>query len=83
MSDKLTKLIISKLMTDELIGDEAYLYECSDGSYSAAALETWYIENHPHDDRFSMIADVAKLVADFCNATLNTVSMPRRWRYHQ
>ena len=75
MTDKLTRLSMSKLMTDELTD--------SDGYYSAAALETWYIENHPHDDRFSMIADVAKLVADFCNATINTVSMPRRWRYNQ
>ena len=82
MTDKLTRLSISKLMTDELNGDEAYLYECSDGSYSAAALETWYIENYPHDDRFSMIADVAKLVADFCNATINARPMPRRWQYN-
>ena len=83
MTDKLTRLSMSKLMTDELNGDEAYLYECSDGSYSADMLESMYIYNHPEDDRFSMIADVAKSVADYCNATLNAVSMPRRWRYHQ
>ena len=75
MSDKLTRVKMARLMTDELTD--------SDGYYSAAALETWYRKGHPDDDRFSMIADVAKSVADFCNATLNTVSMPRRWRYHQ
>jgi len=83
MTDKLTRLSMSKLMTDELNGDEAYLYECSDGSYSADMLESMYIYNHPDDDRFSMIADVAKLVAEYCNATINARPMPRRWRYHQ
>ena len=75
MSDKLTRVKMARLMTDELTD--------SDGYYSAAALEAWYIEGHPDDDRTDMIADVAKLVAEYCNATLNTVSMPRRWRYHQ
>jgi hypothetical protein len=67
MTDKLTRAKMAELMTDEMID--------SDGAYSAAELEAWYIENHPHDDRTDMIADVAKLVADFCNATLNTVSI--------
>ena len=75
MTDKLTRLSMSKLMTDELTD--------SDGSYSAAALEAWYRKGHPNDDRFSMIADVAKLVADYCNATINTAPMPRRWQYNQ
>ena len=75
MPDKPTRLSMSKLMTDELTDWGAF--------YSAAALEAWYIEGHPEDGRTDMIADVAKLVADFCNATLNTVSMPSRWRYHQ
>ena len=75
MTDKLTRVKMARLMTDELTDSDAF--------YSAAALEAWYIENHPHDDRFSMIADVAKLVAEYCNATINTVSMPRRWRYNQ
>ena len=75
MTDKLTRVKMARLMTDELTDWGAF--------YSAAALEAWYIEGHPDDDRTDMIADVAKLVADFCNATLNTVSMPRRWRYHQ
>ena len=74
MSDKLTKLSMSKLMTDELID--------SDGAYSAAELEAWYTEGHPDDDRFSMIADVAKLVAEYCNATINARPMPRRWQYN-
>ena len=75
MSDKLTRVKMARLMTDELTD--------SDGAYSAAELETWYIENHPEDDRTDMIAEIAKLVAEYCNATINTVSMPRRWRYNQ
>ena len=75
MTDKLTRVKMARLMTDELTD--------SDGYYSAAALEIWYRKGHPDDDRFSMIADVAHTVADFCNATLNARPMPRRWRYHQ
>ena len=75
MTDKLTRLSMSKLMTDELTDWGAF--------YSAAALEAWYIEGHPDDDRTDMIAEVAKLVAEYCNATINARPMPRRWRYHQ
>ena len=75
MTDKLTRVKMARLMTDELID--------SDSFYSAAALEIWYNENHPEDDRTDLIDDVAKLVADFCNATINTVSVPRRWQYNQ
>ena len=75
MTDKLTRVKMARLMTDELID--------SDGAYSAAALEAWYIEGHPEDDRTDMIADVAKSVAEYCNATINAGPMPRRWRYNQ
>ena len=75
MTDKPTRVKMARLMTDELTDWGAF--------YSAAALEAWYIENHPEEDRTDMIADVAKLVAEYCNATINAAPMPRRWRYHQ